>query len=183
MNGNRIEHEHEIRKKLFAHIVEYPGVTFSTLKKFYDLNESTLRYHLKYLERSERITHRLEVGQLHYYPSNNITGLTNTSVRNQEIKNLTTHQQKILNVIKQNPCITQTELMAKVHLKRHVLTYNLPKLIDMGMVRKFNHVRNVCYEYITEELLHNEILKVLTIKLLNNEIDEQTFLKLKNRLK
>ena len=53
----------------------------------------------------------------------------------------------------------------------------------MGIVRKINNERNVCYEYITDDTLKYEMLKVLVIKLLNNEIDEQTFLKLKSRLK
>jgi DNA-binding MarR family transcriptional regulator len=88
-----------------------------------------------------------------------------------------------LNAIKHDPWINQKELIAKTSLKRHILTYNLAKLIELDLVRKINYERNVCYEYVTNELLQNEILKVLVIKLLNNEIDEQTFLKLKDKLR
>lgn len=161
---------------LYSHIVEYPGVLFSTLKKIYDLNDSTLRYHLNYLERAQRISHNIENGKLHYYP---YTYSRDAQIKTQE---LTTHQEHILDAIKQSPGINQTELMTKTSLERHILTYNISKLIEFGLVRKDNHEKNVCYEFIPDELLQYEMLKVLTIKLVNNEIDEQTFLRLKNKL-
>ncbi|UCH89161.1 MAG: MarR family transcriptional regulator [Thermoplasmata archaeon] len=183
MIKSNVDLEHHIRKTIFNHIIAYPGVSFSTLKKIFDLNDSTLRYHLKYLERGERISSRIERGKLHYYPYfSNITIPTaaNTSSKTND---LTPQQLHILYAIKKYPGINQTELITKTSLKRHILTYNISKLIDLGMVRKYNHVRNVCYEYITDELLKTETLKVLAIKLLNNEIDEETFLRLKNRMK
>ena len=73
--------------------------------------------------------------------------------------------------------------MAMSSLKRHILTYNISQLINLGMVRKINHERNDCYEYITDELLQYEMLKVLAIKFLNNEINEGTYIKLRNKLK
>ena len=59
-----------------------------------------------------------------------------------------------------------------------------PKEIKIEEIsEKNNHVKNVCYEYIPDDLLEYELLKMLTVKFLNNEIDEQTFLKLRNKLK
>ena len=63
MNKDKEKLEHYLRKMIYNHIKEYPGVSFSTLKKVYDLNDSTLRYHLKYLERNEKI--ELAVGSKH----------------------------------------------------------------------------------------------------------------------
>jgi predicted transcriptional regulator len=181
MSRDRVALENQIRKTIYTHIVEYPGVSFSTLKRFYDLNEGTLRYHLNYLERAEKITSKLEDGKLHYYPFP--TKINDSKPTNAKSHDLNPHQKLILNVIKQNPGINQTELIAKTSLKRHILTYNISQLINLGMVKKNNHVRYVCYEYIPDELLQLEMLKMLTIKFLKNEIDEQTFLKLKNKLK
>ena len=65
MRRNRGVSENYIRKLIHSHIVEYPGVSFSTLKKFYDLNDSTLRYHLNYLERAQRISANLENGKFY----------------------------------------------------------------------------------------------------------------------
>lgn len=183
MSKDKVTLENQIRKMIYAHIVEYPGVSFIKLKRVYDLNDGTLRYHLNYLQRAQKITSKIESGKLHYYPRAKFvinSNLTNTNLKSHQ---LTPHQELILNAIKQYPGVNQTELIAKTSLKRHILTYNISQLIDLGMVKKNNHVQYVCYEYIPEELLQYEMLKMLTIKLLNNEIDEQTFLKLRSRLK
>ena len=182
MSRDKVALENQIRKMIYKHITEYPGVSFSTLKKIYDLNDGTLRYHLNYLARAKKITSRLEAGKLHYYPYAKPVTDSSSSNSNLRSHELTPHQELILNAIKQNPGINQTELITKTSLKRHILTYNISQLIDLGMVKRNNHVRNVCYEYIPDELLQYEMLKILTIKFLNNEIDEQTFLKLKNKL-
>jgi predicted transcriptional regulator len=183
MSLDEVALENQIRKTLYNHIVEYPGVSFSTLEKVYDLNHSTLRYHLKYLEHAERITSKLESGKLHYYEYNSKEFISNPLNNNLKTQRLTPHQEHILHAIKQNPGINQTELIAKTSLKRHILTYNISKLIERGIVRKINHDKNVCYEYISKELLNYDLLKVRAIKLMNKEIDEQTYLKLRSRLK
>ena len=121
MSRDKVALENQVRKMICAHIVEYPGVSFSTLKRFHDLNDGTLRYHLTYLERAEKITSKLEAGKLHYYPYAKPvihSKSTNTNLRSHE---LTPHQELILNAIKQNPGINQTELIAKTSLKRHIL--------------------------------------------------------------
>jgi predicted transcriptional regulator len=181
MSKEKVELEHYIRKMIYNHILEYPGVSFSTLKKVHDLNDSTLRYHLKYLERAEWVSPQLENGQLHYYPYNSTERKSKSSTEH-PTHTLTQHQETILSIIKLHPGITQKELGDRTALKRFILTYNIPKLIDLGMVRKVNNGSKVCYEYITPQQLDHEMLKVLAIKLLKNEIDEQTFNELKRKL-
>jgi predicted transcriptional regulator len=183
MSRNKVDLENQIRKKINTHITEYPGVSFSTLKKFYELKDSTLRYHLNYLERAERITVKLEGGQLHYYSYNSNATAANRMSGNPKTPELSPRQEQILNIIKHYPLINQTELIQKTVLKRHILIYDIAQLINWSMVRKVKQEKNVCYEYITDELLQYEMLKLLAIRFLNNEIDEQTFLKLKNKLK
>jgi predicted transcriptional regulator len=183
MSKDKVAEENQIRKMIFIHIKEYPGVSFSKLKRFYDLNDGTLRYHLNYLERAKKISSKLENGKLHYYPYAKSTIDPKSTITNSRSNALTPHQELILNAIKQNPGVNQTELIAKTTLKRHVLTYNISQLIDLGMVKKNNHVKHVCYEYVPDELLQYELLKMLTVKFLNNEIDEQTYLKLRSKLK
>ncbi len=123
MSLDEVALENQIRKTLYNHIVEYPGVSFTTLEKVYDLNHSTLRYHLKYLEHAERITSKLEAGKLHYYTYNSKEFISNPKNNNIKIQKLTPHQERILHAIKQYPGINQTELIAKTSLKRHILTY------------------------------------------------------------
>lgn len=183
MSRDKVDLENKIRKIIFKHIQEYPGVSFSKLKSFHDLNESTLRYHINYLERGERIRSKLENGKLHYYPQNSMGTIKDPTGVNPKIQELSPHQEQILISIKHHPGINQSELIMKTSLKRHILSYSLKQLIDMGIVRKVNNGRNVCYEYISNDLLNYEILKMLAIKFLNNEIDEQTYLKLRKKLK
>jgi predicted transcriptional regulator len=183
MGQNEIALENQIRKMIYKHITEYPGVSFSTLKKFYELNDSTLRYHLKYLERAEKITSQIKDGILHFYLFNrNLTG-PNTVNTNSMAPQLSPEQNNILNVIKQYPGINQSELISQTSLKRHVIGYNISQLLDLGMVRKVNNGRNVCYEHISNDLLEYEMLKILAVKFLRNEIDEQTYLRLRSQLK
>ena len=54
----------------------------------------------------------------------------------------------------------------------------------LGLIyyQKNNHQKYVRYEYMTDDLLRYEILKILSIKLLRKEIDEQTFHMLKKKL-
>jgi len=174
--------DHYLRDTICNHILEYPGVSFSKLKKVYNVNDSTLRYHLQYLEREQRISQNMENGKLHYYPFNGIASTVPISNRHKHQNSLTVHQETILRTIDKYPRITQKELGERTKLKRFILTYNISKLIDMGFIRKLNHQRNVCYESITQEQLQIEMLKVLTIKFLNDEIDEETYYKLKGRL-
>lgn len=183
MSSDKVALENQLRKMIYNHIVEYPGVSFSTLKKIYDLNDSTLRYHLNYLARAERISSKMESGKLHYYPFPSKVAVSNPNNTISTTHELTPHQERILIAIKKSPGINQTELITKTTLKRHILTYNISQLINLGMVRKINNGKNVCYEYITNKLLHYEMLKVLAIKLLNNEIDEQTYLRLRSKMK
>jgi predicted transcriptional regulator len=183
MGWDEVALENRIRKMLYNHIVEYPGVSFPTLERIYNLNHSTLRYHLKYLESAERITSKLEVGKLHYYVNNGNENFSNPINNKLDIQNLTPPQEQILLAIKQHPGINQTELIAKTSFQRHILTYNISKLIELGFVKKSNYDKNVCYEYISKELLNYELLKILAIKLMNKEIDEQTYLKLRSKLK
>jgi predicted transcriptional regulator len=180
--NDKTDLEHQLRKLIFNHITEYPGVSFSTLKKVYDLNDSTLRYHLKYLERADRIDPQLENGKLHFYPNNSSGLRSKPSKNNATPTKLTQHQEAIFNLINHYQGISQSELMKRTSYKRFILTYNISKLIDYGLIRKFNNDRHVCYETITSQQLNHEMLKVLAIKLLNNEIDEKTFFKYKKRL-
>jgi DNA-binding MarR family transcriptional regulator len=124
----------------------------------------------------------MENGQKHYYPFNQPTVSKVPGGASSTTPNLNTPQELILGYVKRYPGISQKELGDRSSLKRYILTYNLTKLVELGIIRKFNNHNNVCYEFITESQLQHEILRVLTVKLLNNEITEETFHKLKNKM-
>ena len=162
----------------------HPGVSFLVLKSVLKLNDSTLRYHLNYLERSEKISFGLEEGRRYYYPH---LGAKHV-IRNAEDSNtltsyeLTGVQEKIITTIKSYPKINQKELAKITRINRMTLSRNLNKLMDLCLVRKIPNGNKINYEYLENKQLRYEILKRLIKKLLNNEIDEETFLKLKKEL-
>lgn len=181
-NGD-IVFDHDTRKMIYTHILTYPGVSYNVLKNIFNLTDGTLRYHLEYLEKAERILPDMENGNRCYYPLQSEIGGVKLSDKNQKLYNYTKNQQKILNTIKTAPGITQKDLIGKTGLSRFTISYNIKKFIDMGVVKKSNSQKFVCYEYMTDEQLKHEVLMRLAMKLLNRELDEEAFLKLKNKLR
>jgi predicted transcriptional regulator len=184
MMGDDSVMENENRRMIYNHITAHPGVSFSVLKKVFNLNDSTLRYHLNYLEKNEKISLGLESGTRQYYPymENNHVTLDQEESNGEMIPELSDIQERIIEVIKKYPKINQKELGHKTRINRITLSRNLKTLINLCIVRKMPNGNKVIYEYIAFSKLRYEILKRLLIKLINNEIDEGTFLKLKRKL-
>jgi predicted transcriptional regulator len=174
--------DHETRKMIYNHVLTYPGVSYLTLKNIYNLTAGTLRYHLEYLIKADRILVGIENGKRCYYPLKNDVVVSDQFGNRPSGYSLTKTQQKILNTIKQTPGITQKELIRKTNLSRFRVGYNINKFIELGFVKKSNNGKHVIYEYMTDELLKHEILLRLAMKLLNKEIDEKTFNELKDKL-
>ncbi len=174
--------DHDTRKMLYNHILTYPGVTYLVLKNIYNLSAGTLRYHLEYLVKAQRILENLENGKRCYYPLRNDVLLSNQFKNKLAGDNLTPTQRKILSSIQQTPGINQRELIRKTNLSRFTINYNINRFIELGLVKKFNNGKEVHYEYMTDELLKHEVLLRLAMKLLNKEISEAEFLKLKDKL-
>ena len=174
--------EHETRKMIYNHIQQYPGVSFNTLKNVFNLTDGTLRYHLMFLERAEKIRFGLEKGRRIYYPHQSLNNLSSIDIDDSTSLKLTQIQQRLLTAIKQYPGITQKELIKKTGMSRFTIMNNLKKLIGLELVKKKPNGNNVYYEFITNEQLKYQILKRLVIKLLKKEITEKRFLELKRKL-
>ena len=179
--------ENETRRLIYDHIIANPGVSFIVLKTLFNLNESTLRYHLDYLEKNRKIMFGFESGKRNYYPYlDNINDSTNPNNNNNpstfQTYKLTSYQERIISVIKTYPKINQKELAKRTGINRITLHNNLKKLMALCMVRKIPNGNKVYYEFIDNKQLRIEILKQLLVKLINNEIDSETFLELKRKL-
>jgi predicted transcriptional regulator len=174
--------EHETRRMIYNHIISHPGVSYKVLKTVFSLTDGTLRYHLDYLERAEKISFGLEAGKRLYYPFHSEVTVASQLPGTAKPYKLTQLQERILNTIKQHPGITQKELMTSMGLKRFTIVNNVKKLLNLEIIRKTPNGKNVYYEYITNEQFRYELLKGLVIKLLKKEIDENTFINLKRKL-
>ncbi len=174
--------EHKTRRMIYYHILAHPGVSFHILKSVFGLNESTLRYHLSYLEKKAQIRFGVRQGRRRYYPHSDKNIVIRKTREDLSAHELNPRQDLIVSMIRRYPCITQKELLHRTGLKRLTLTNNLNKLMDLYIVRRIFDHKSVRYEYIEDEQLRFEILKQLVVKLLKKEIDEATFLELKRKL-
>jgi predicted transcriptional regulator len=172
--------EHETRRMIYEHILAHPGVSFNILKQVFGLKDGTLRYHLDYLKKKEKII--FSKGKRCYYPTRSETVVFQMKNNKMESHFLSPLQSQILNIIKERPGINQKELVKKIGLNRFTVNNNLKKLMELCIIRKTSINRMVCYEYITKDQLQTELLMNIIIKLLNKEIDEKTFLELKDKL-
>ena len=57
------------RKMVYSYISRHPGVSFGTIMGVLDLTEGTLRYHLNYLERGDKILSESKGKHRYYYHS------------------------------------------------------------------------------------------------------------------
>lgn len=147
----------------------------------FNLKDSTLRYHLNYLESHNEIKSSLEGRNKCYYPVQNLV-ISSGEDRDYDIYRLNHTQERLLDIIQRNPWINQKELIIKSGLKGFTVKYNLKKMIGFGIVQKKENGRNCFYNHISDDELRKKIIKQLVIKLLDHEIDEHTFLILKRKL-
>jgi predicted transcriptional regulator len=176
--------ENETRKLIYDHIIVHPGVSFNILKSVLKLNDSTLRYHLNFLEKSKKISLGSENGRRNYYPYSGNMYVVQKAEAPDTLGSykLTGTQERIVMTIQRHPRVNQKELVKLTRMNRITLSQNLKKLMDMCLVRKIPNGNKVQYEYLENKQLRYEILKRLIKKLVNNEIDEETFLELKKEL-
>ncbi|MFW3145188.1 MAG: helix-turn-helix domain-containing protein [Thermoplasmatota archaeon] len=172
---------HDTRRAIFTHILLYPGVQFTVLKRIFDLTEGTLRYHLRYLEKNELIREELDEGKKTYYPCDRSfvpEGEKGSATSRESSK----AKERLVNTIRRYPGIRQKDLAKRTRMNRFTLMYNVNKLISDGLVKKYYVGREVCYEYISRETLKREIIRRATIDLLNGKIREETYRRLMERL-
>ena len=85
---------HQTRSTIHHMIVEKPGLTFTEIMNILKIKESTLRYHLRYLEKREIVERKDNSGRKVYFSS--IEGS-----KKEYQKRLSGLQLKILNFIEQ----------------------------------------------------------------------------------
>ena len=184
MLGKDTSMENETRSLIYDHIMAHPGVSFIVLRSILKLNDSTLRYHLNYLEKSEKISFGLEKGNRIYFPHLGGTHVIQKAEDSDTLNayELSVVQEKIISAIKRHPKINQKDLATMTRINRITLSNNLKKLMALCLVRKIPNGNKMQYEYLENKQLRYEILKHLIKQLLSNEIDEETFLMLKKEL-
>ena len=173
--------DNRLRKQVFNYISTHPGASFGNIRSVLDINKSTLAYHLTYLERADKIESRKEGKRRCFYCKHKVFRYKEPYQNNSQ-HSLTKTQRRLLNLIQHRPGVTKAELTLKTKINGKKMSYNLRKLCDLKLIWQVKDDGIMGYEYITQDILRDEVFNRLVVKLLANEIDEQKFQKILRKL-
>ena len=172
--------KHKLRRSIYAYVTENPGATYGRLKRMFSLTDSTLRYHLGYLAKHDKIACKMENGKKCYYPEpeertyGEVDGINRSSYSNNQLD--------ILNFLKGHPGATRKDVQTRLHMEKDAVAYSLRRLSEQKVVWKRRRGRDTVYEVITQDGLRKEMMAILMERFLKGDIDEQRFLQMKKRL-
>ena len=151
-----------VRPKIVNYLQMHPGTSFNTIKSIFELNDSTLRYHLRYLEKRGKI--KSDSDKRIYYPVGHGAKTT-----------LTATQKQLLGTIKNHPGITQKELAARTKINRLTVRNNINSLTEKELLSVIKIGKEIHHFYIyPEELERMKMMRLIT-KFLLDTIDEETY--------
>jgi predicted transcriptional regulator len=142
--------ETDIRKLQYDYIKKNPGASFKILKNVFRMSEGNLRYHLHYLERKERIMIEKEGRDRCCFPTIGKRLSTHPGVE------LTLVQERMMDLIVNDPGIASDDLMLSSHQNRRSFEYNLRKLREMGLIRRSMKGTRPGYEALMDALILQE---------------------------
>jgi predicted transcriptional regulator len=170
-----------LRSRLLERISSRPGSSVPELSEHFKKKKGTLRYHLRNLERDHHIHSRMLRGTRCYFPGSKGSGYVSDE-RREETRHLSDIQKRIVDVVEENPDITQKEIVRTLRTNRFQISYNVRKLMEMGLVRIRRQGRCVHYRRAHPEDIKMEILRILTEDLARGRIDENTYLEIRREL-
>lgn len=181
MSDERPVRSSKTRSSLMERISSKPGISLQELLRNLPLKEGTLRYYLHKLEKQNRIHSKMHRGQRCYYTGAKMFHKTRKT-QEDLIKHLSPVQERILSTVEEMPDLTQKELVRALRMNRFVVSYNIGKLKELGLVRIIREGRSVHYRRSYPDDIKKEILRVLASDLLRGQIDEETYRRLRERL-
>ena len=159
---SRRKPDNGFRPRIASYIRLHPGTSFKSIKTIFGLTDSTLRYHLRHLEKRGQI--KSDPDKRIYYPTDH--GGENA---------LTKTQQRLIYTIKNHPGITQKELAAKTKINRLTIRNNLKFLVEWEMLSIVKIGKKNHHFYIhPEELEKTKMLRLIS-KFLLDKVDEETY--------
>ena len=118
------------RQNLLQHIYSTPGSNFKQLKERFDLHNGTLAHHINILENHNMITSHRSGRQRLFFPFGNINRL---ETRAALITNKT--QKEIVDIVKQNPGITQSMISQHLSVSRQKINYHVNSLASKAYLK------------------------------------------------
>ena len=118
------------RQNLLRIIYAEPGANFTQLKEKLGLHNGTLAHHLHILENHETITSHTSGRQRLFFPfgSENRINISNSLITNRT-------QKKIINIVKDNPGITQSMISQQLKVSRQKVNYHVNSLVSNSILK------------------------------------------------
>jgi len=131
----------EKRLSMYNHIAENQPVVYSDIKRSCNLSHGEINWHAGMME---------QLGLIHVERRgfNVFFKLSGKTLPTEKFIRLTDTQKIIFDLIKNNPGITQAEIVEKVGLKQQNISYNLLKLEEKGKIRFTKQGKNKIYYHI-----------------------------------
>jgi predicted transcriptional regulator len=109
------------RGQILGYIKARPGEHYNAIKYALELNNGTLAYHVRILEKSELIYSKRDGLYTRFYP----VGMKAPLVDEPDLNDT---QKNIIEKIRENPGITQHEIVESLDVSQQVISYNLSNL-------------------------------------------------------
>ena len=118
------------RQNLLRIIYAEPGANFTQLKEKLGLHNGTLAHHLHILENHKTITSHTSGRQRLFFPfgSENRINISNSLITNRT-------QKKIINIVKDNPGITQSMISRLLNVSRQKINYHVNSLVSNSILK------------------------------------------------
>ena len=159
----------ELRSKVTNYIQAHPGSSFSSIRTIFEVPDSTLRYHLRYLEKEGKI--KSDDKRRVYYPHGYLSN-----------GGLTSNQLHLVDVIRKNYGISQKGISSKIRMNRMTIRSNIKYLVQKEIISVARIGKELHHFYIfPEELKRKKALRLVT-KFLLEKIDEESYWDLRTTL-
>jgi predicted transcriptional regulator len=155
-----------LKSQILNYIRVHPGESFVTIRAIFNIPDSTLRYHIRDLEKKGQI--KSDIQKRIYFP-----------IEQKAQSSLSDIQNKIIYKIKRQPGITQKELAKSTKLNRATIRYNINILLEKEIVSIEKIGKKIQHFYVYPEQLQKEKILRLITKLLLGKIDEETYWELR----
>lgn len=117
--------ENKTREQIYLHIQERPGAYYRSIQRDLGLAQGTLSHHLYTLEREKLITRQRQGLKLRFFP---------TSLGAIKTRAISPWQLRVMETVRANPGISQSDLARILGLSRQALHYHIEQLRRASLI-------------------------------------------------
>jgi DNA-binding MarR family transcriptional regulator len=128
------------RGRIYGYVEANPGEHFNAIKRALGLKNGSLAYHLRTLEKGGYIVSKRDRGYTRFYPKS-------MKLPKKNVKELIQIQRSIVEIIKENPGISQRGIADKLNVSYQLVHYHIKVLKEANYLNlKKDKKQTYCYE-------------------------------------